>query len=280
MSDGTEGQRMKRAYQSAGSGVREKLRREAPLDEAVLQGLAAQDTLVVRGRYDHAEEVLAALAIPFALVEPEHVGQLRLRPAQTVLVNCPGTLDRRGLATLRAFVEAGGCLVTTDWALVHVLEATLPGVVAYNQRPTRDDVVRVEVVEAGTALLGGLFDPRDEPVWWLEGSSYPIRVLAPDRVGVLIRSAEMAARYGEAPIAVRFPVGQGVVFHAVSHFYLQRTETRTRRHQGAAAQFLAAKDLDHLRESVQGLNVGEVETAYTSSAFLSTLLIEHRRRQT
>jgi hypothetical protein len=249
------------------------------LDEVILQGLEAKDTLVVRGRYDFVEEVLAALGIPFALVDPDHVRQARLRPTQTVLVNCPGTLDPRALGNLRTFVEAGGCLVTTDWALAHVLEAAFPGLLAYNHRPTRDDVVRVEVVEPGAALLGGLLDPRDEPVWWLEGSSYPIRVLAPERVTLLIRSSEMAEKYGEAAIAVRIPVGHGVIIHAVSHFYLQRTETRTRRHRAAAARFLADKDLADLEGAAAGLTTGEVESAFTSSAFLSRLLIERSRSQ-
>ena len=33
-------------------------------------------------------------------------------------------------------VHAGGTLVTTDWALRHVIEPAFPGVLAYNERPT------------------------------------------------------------------------------------------------------------------------------------------------
>lgn len=270
-------ERMRQAYGAAGTGVRARLQRAEPADAAVLEALQAHETVVVRGEYDHVEDVLTALGVRFARVEPHHIGRAALRPDQTVLVNCPGQLDRTGLDAVRGFVEAGGCLVTTDWALRHVLEPAFPGLVAYNDRPTRDDVVRVEIVARGAALLGGLLDPEDDPVWWLEGSSYPIRIGDPARVEVLIRSAELAAKYGEAPIAVSFRHGQGIVYHIVSHFYLQRTETRTRRQRASAETYFAGKGVGDAVGDVKGLELGEVETAFTSTAFLGTLLIDRKR---
>ena len=77
-------------------------------------------------------------------------------------------------------------------------------------------------------------DGADAPVWWLEGSSYPTRILDPDRVQVLIRSRELESRWGESAVAVLFRHGQGEVFHMVSHYYLQRTETRDARHASSA----------------------------------------------
>jgi hypothetical protein len=277
MTNTTDPKRMTRAYQTAGSGVRSKLRREAPADEAVLAGLRDQDTVVVRGQYDFAENVLRALGVPFALAQPDHLGHAQLRPDQTVLVNCPGHLGRRGVTAVRHFVEQGGCLITTDWALVHVLEAGFPGLMTYNRTPTRDDVVRVEIVNRGVALVGSLLDPADDPVWWLESSSYPVKILAPQRVETLIRSAEMAERYGEAPIAVGFAYGQGHVYHIVSHFYLQRTETRTARQRAKADSYLTTKGIEDPTGVARDLAAGEVESAFTSSAFLSQLLIERTR---
>lgn len=202
---------MKQAYSAAAIGVRERLRREAPADEALLKQMRESDTLVVRGEYDFAEDVLAAMEIPFVLIEPSHLVKASLRPEQTVLINCPGKLDRAGLARVRAFVEAEGYLVTTDWALKHVLEPAFPGLVEYNQRPTADDVVRVEIVNRGANMLKDLLDVDDDPLWWLEGSSYPIRILNPQRVEILIRSQEMQEKYGEPPIAIRFSSGKGSV---------------------------------------------------------------------
>ena len=122
-------------------------------------------------------------AVPGGAPVPQALGREgqpeRLRPEQLLVVNCPGQLDRLTVQRIRDFVSAGGSLFTTDWALRHVLEPAFPGVLEYNERPTRDDVVRVEIRSAGNPFLRGVIDPGEDPLWWLEGSSYPIRVLDP-----------------------------------------------------------------------------------------------------
>ena len=45
------------------------------------------------------------------------------------------------------FVESGGTLFTTDWALRNVIEPAFPGIIEYNDMPTGDDVVRIEVLD-------------------------------------------------------------------------------------------------------------------------------------
>ena len=55
-----------------------------------------------------------------------------------VFINCPGKLGRKGVAHIHQFVEAGGFLVTTDWALQYVIEPAFPGLMRYNDKPTRD----------------------------------------------------------------------------------------------------------------------------------------------
>lgn len=67
------------------------------------------------------------------------------------------------------------------------------------------------------------------PVWWLEGSSYPIEVLDKKKVKVLVRSEELKRRYKHDPVIISFEWGKGVVYHMISHFYLQRSETRTQK---------------------------------------------------
>ena len=62
-----------------------------------------------------------------------------------LIVNCPGQVGRAGVTAIRKFVEQGGSLITTDWALKHIVEPAFPGLVAYNARPTADDVVRIEI---------------------------------------------------------------------------------------------------------------------------------------
>ncbi len=148
------------------------------------------------------------------------------------MVNCPGHLPPEAVTLVSDFVARGGSLFSTDWTLQHLVEPAFPGLVQYNQRPTGDEVVRIKVRGHDNPFLRGVMDTGDEPLWWLEGSSYPIRVLDPGRVEVLITSRELGERHGEQPVAVLFHHGEGEVFHMISHYYLQRTETRDAR--GAA----------------------------------------------
>ena len=192
-------------------------------------------------------------------------------------MNCPGQVSRDAVTNVRDFVEAGGSLFSTDWALRHLVEPAFPGTIAYNDRPTRDDVVRIEVAEADNPFLRGVIDPGEDPLWWLEGSSYPIRVLDGDRVRVLVRSSELEARYGEAPVAVLFSHGRGEVFHMISHYYLQRTELREARHQMSATDYAGAKGTVVPDGVLDELNVGDVESAASSARFLANVVAEKKR---
>jgi len=271
--------RRRRAHEVGGRTTRDRIAREAPLDHQALENVQSSDIAVVRGTYDHVEWVLAALGLPFIELEPHQLQEVRLRPEQLLVINCPGHIgpaDR-----VRSFVEAGGSLFTTDWALRHVLEPAFPGVVAYNDRPTGDAVVRVEVGEHDNPFLKGVIEPGDDPLWWLEGSSYPIRVLDPGRVRVLIASRELEASWGAAAVAVTFPFGKGEVFHMISHYYLQRTETRTRRHRAPAAAYAAEKGVswDAATASyAQGLSLGEVEAAASSARLFANVIGAHKRK--
>lgn len=272
-----DGERMRRAYRSGARISRERMAREAPLDAAALEAVQASDVVVVRGSYDRVELVLEALELPYTAVEPHQLGGVRLRPEQLLVVNCPGHLGPEALAEVRRFVEGGGSLFTTDWALRHVLEPAFPGVVAYNGRPTADDVVRIEVRDHDNPFLRGVADPGEDPLWWLEGSSYPIRVLDPG-VRVLIASAELERRYGEAPVAVLFRVGEGEVFHLISHYYLQRTELRETRQRASASAYAAERGVE-ADEWMADLFAGEVETAASSSRFLANVVARRKRSE-
>ena len=46
-------------------------------------------------------------------------------------------------------------------------------------------------------------------------------ILYPERVDVLVDSAEMRHRYGSSPLGIVFRWGLGKVQHSASHFYLQ-----------------------------------------------------------
>jgi hypothetical protein len=149
---------------------------------------------------------------------------------------------------------------------------------AYNERATADDVVRIEVRNHDNPFLTGVMDGRDDPQWWLEGSSYPIRVLGP-KVSVLITSRELEEKYGEAAVAVTFKWGKGEVFHMISHYYLQRTDLRTARHAMAAADYASEKYLKLPADMVEGLALGDVESASTSARMLANLVAAKKRKQ-
>lgn len=274
-------ERRLRSYRAGARMARDRLRAEAPLDAEALERVQASDVVVVEGCYDRVQSVLTALELPYQLVTPEALHGLRLRPEQLLVVNCPGQIGDRGVTQVRSFVEAGGSLFTTDWALRHVIEPAFPGVLAYNERPTADTVVRVEVHSHDNPFLSGVIDGADDPQWWLEGSSYPIRVLDDDRVEVLLRSRELGDRYGESPVAVTFRWGEGEVFHMISHYYLQRTETRSARHSAGARAYAAEKGVAMsapLAADLDGLTVGDVESAQTSARWMANVIADKKRR--
>jgi hypothetical protein len=280
---GTSQSDRQRAYSAGASIARAQMEAEAPLDAAALRAVEASDIIVVRGTYDHVELVLGALAMPFTPVDPDKLPQLRLRPEQLLVVNCPGHVPPRGIDQIRAFVEAGGSLFTTDWALRHVIEPAFPGVLAYNERPTGDDVVRIVVRDHDNPMLKGVMDSHDDPQWWLEGSSYPIKILDPTRVEVLIESNELGTKYGETPVVVLFRHGAGEILHMISHFYLQRTELREARHRTAAASYVQEKGVPlspQAAEAMSGLTTGDVESAATSARWFANVVAAKKRRST
>jgi hypothetical protein len=272
---------MDEAYKAAAKLTRRLMEKEKPED---LKHLGSTQVVLVRGCYDKGESIFTHCGIPVTTIEPDQVATVPLDPDQILYVNCPGQLDERSIERVRSFVTGGGLLVTTDWALKHVLEKAFPGFVAYGGKATADDVVRVVFEPVEDTFLEGLLDPNDDPLWWLEGSSYPIKVLDPARVKVLASSKEMAQKYGEAPIVVAFEVGAGKVYHMTSHFYLQRAETRTLRHQAAGTDYAASKgvkmcELEAGAEDDFGkTSLTQVQSAYTSVRAVTNMAVEQAKR--
>lgn len=273
--------RRARAYDAGGWAARRRMERDAPLDAEALTAVEAADIVVVPGSYDQVELVLQALELPHTPVEGVHLPRVTLRPEQVLVLNCPGHLPGPAIRQVKEFVRRGGTLFSTDWTLRNVLEPAFPGILEYNDRPTSDDVVRIEIHDREHRFLKGVMEEGDEPVWWLEGSSYPIRVLEPDRVEVLLTSRELRAKYGEAPVAVTFRHGQGEVFHMISHYFLQRTELRSKRHAMAASAFMAERGLKPdapTAAKIADLSLGEVESAASSARMFANLVAEKKRR--
>jgi hypothetical protein len=275
---------MRKAYQIAQEMVRDQLREHDPEAAADLDDIHESDILVTRGNYDFIEDVMKQCGTPCTAINPDALEEASLRPDQVLFVNCPGTFQPRALRRVETFVREGGFLFTTDWALKNVLETAFPGFVEYNQNPSGDEVVRVEILAKDDPYLATLLGPEDDPQWWLEGSSYPIRVLKPNDVEVLVVSKEIQARYGESPVLVAFEYGEGKIYHMISHFYLQRTETRTDRHRRSSMEYMKEKKMSPaLRAKYEAMggndsSLAEVESAYSSSSLMNSILLEKKRR--
>lgn len=269
-----------RDYRVASKMARSRMAAESPRDEEALRAVQASDVVVVRGAYDRVEGVLAALDMPFTSIDVSDLGRLDLRPEQLLVLNCPAPANERDVSKVERFVDAGGSLFTTDWALRSVLMPAFPGNVEFNGRPTGDEVVPIEILDRTNPFLAGVMDGNDNPQWWLEASSYPIRVVDRERVKVLIASRELGNRHGERAVAVLFHHGEGEVFHMISHYYLQRTELRSDRHRRPAVEYFSEKGMtvpNELRADMAGRTVGDIESAATSARLLANVVARKKR---
>lgn len=276
--------RMKRAYRIATEMAKDKMLEERPDDAKILVSLEESDLVVIKGDYDHIEVNLEFMGMPFITISPRQIDSMRLRDDQMVFVNCPGHLTGRGIKLLSDFVERGGFLFSTDWALKHVLEPAFPGYVRFNRRETGDEVVRVQNHDPDNPHVQMFLGPEDDPVWWLEGSSYPIEIQDKKNVRVLISSKELKNRYGEAPVLITFQYGQGTVFHMISHFYLQRSETRTERHSAPSTAYATEKGYSEEQQAkyramgAEEVTTAEVESALHSQTRLADMILAKKKQ--
>ena len=197
-------EKMSKAYKVAQEMLKDRLK---DVDESMAKEfdeINESDIVIVRGQYDFIEQVFSGIGLKHKTIGAGNLGSIELNPEQIVFINCPGNVGPRGLRKLVTFVENGGFLFTTDWALKHVIEPGFPGTLRYNGNATGDEVVRVEIDSKEDPFLKSLIGEGDDPQWWIEGSSYPIEVLEKDRVEVLVRSKEVKDRYGESPIFACF----------------------------------------------------------------------------
>jgi HEAT repeat protein len=178
--------------------------------------------LVVSGAWDKVELVLGHLSIPHTLLRAQEIKSAGLNPNQVVLVNCEGNVDKEAALRLRWFVNVGGYLMATDWAVTKAIEACFPGYLRqFSGSSTGNDVVVVEDAHPGHPFTRGVFESVPAMMWWLEVQAFPLTLSWPERVEVLVDSAQMRHRYGSSPMAATFRWGLGKVQHSVSHFYLQ-----------------------------------------------------------
>lgn len=235
--------------------------------------------LLVDGRHDHTDRVLGGLGIRFRRCSDRDFGREALERTRLLIIDCPGEIGPEGAERTRRYVGRGGTLLTTDWALLHVLEAAFPDKVRWTRRSTRDDVVRITEVR-DDPLVRHLF-PRDRLAsWWIENLSHPVEIL--DRsVRPLLVSDEMARRYGHGALALTFRHGRGRVVHIVSHTYLQRNtrvhpwESRSAEDEAEACGLpTASEGYKRLRAGggLARIAAGDLNAALSAHAFVLNVL--------
>jgi len=276
--------KMSTAYRVAQEMIKDKLKDVDEGMAAEFEELGQSEVIVSIGVHDYIEQVFNGIGLKHNLINPQQFEKIDLDPDKIIFINCPGNVSSKGLRNLVTFVEKGGFLFTTDWALRHVIEPGFPGYIKYNNRPTNDEVVRVDILAEEDPFLQSLIGPNDDPQWWLEGSSYPIEILNHKEVDILIKSKEIEKKYGESAVFVTFDYGKGKIYHMISHFYLQRAETRTARHAKSGAEYANEKlNMDQYRKEkymnmgIDDANLSDVEAAYSSSSMMNKILWDKRK---
>lgn len=216
--------------------------------EYAIEVLQKARILVVLGAWDKVQIVLGHLKIPHQAMRAQQLKDSGLNPNQILLVNCEGNMDKDTQDRVRWFVNVGGSLMTTDWALTKTVEPCFPGYVRqFSGSSTGNDVVVVEDASPGHPLTQGIFENVPALQWWLEIQAFPITVSWPERCEVLVDSAVMRQRYGSSPMAVTFRWGLGRVQHSLSHFFLQEEGMQQASEPRARMVFAA----DHLGLSLE-----------------------------
>lgn len=196
--------------------------------------------LVVGGRHDQMHEVLEANQIPHFRIGAENAHYLPVIMALDVhhwigalLVNCNESFSTSAIPSVVEFVEGGGLLMTSDWALTHLIQHAFPEKIRHSGGSTKSfeygldgkEFVEVEPGDTGNpTLLAAFSAAREAGVavnWWLDPSSHVIEVVDETAVKVMLRSPELKRRYGSDVIMAAFQAGIGMVIHQISHVKLQ-----------------------------------------------------------
>jgi hypothetical protein len=271
-----------KSEQAASELLHRRLQHDDPQAAQLLQLVQGRDVVVVRGSMDHIENVLQAARIPHTLIEPNQVADWQLNSKMIVMVDCPGMVPDAAVKRIERFVRAGGLLYTTDWALKNLVEKAFPGTIAATGNVTGSEVVPVKVDHEGGDIMSQVLAKKgSQPEWWLEGGSFPIKVLDQSNVDVLAHSDVMKQRYGASPIVVHFRHDDGEVIHVVSHFYRQMAtqNANVAANQAVDAyEGLTEKDRRELKPALGGVTSGDVESSYAFQRMTSNIVTGKQKK--
>lgn len=185
-----------------------------------LQGkLEAQKEQIfeIKGKWDDSGHALRTFGLGCTKVSPERLGQTDLSKTKILIVDCAGNVPHDVLETIRKFVQKGGYLLTTDWALEGCLQKAIPGFVEWNGDNTRESrVVDAYIASNDPSLTAGTVSRAH---WKLDKKCQLMRVINPG-VEVIAASVQLKTddSSGRGILAATFQYGKGRVLHLVGHF--------------------------------------------------------------
>ena len=197
--------------------------------------------LAVNGRYEKPKKVIEHMYASLKnVIREKDIMKEKLSQYDVVLIGCPGSdIPHAAYPKVKDFVMNGGWLITTDWAIQSIIENIFPGFIRWNRARTADAVVACQIINPNHPFLDGVLSEiqqskwqkqaikntkKSEFRWWLETRSFPIQIINPEAVRVLIGSWEIQNKWGESPVLVEFDYGKmgGRVIHMISHTHLQK----------------------------------------------------------
>jgi len=193
----------------------------------------AAETVVVPGTYDRVEDVLDLFEIPYTIVKVRELRDTDLSNVRTLFVNCsneafPGDIAEK----VGKWSHEGGYVFSTDWALENLIEKAFPRTirpirVRGNQiKGTPEMVVGVSAKLKHHFFLRGTGLEKNDAEWWLEDSTYPVRIVRSEMVEVLVESPVLKKKFGSGAVAVTFRWGQGRVVHVMGHYFQKEGNLR------------------------------------------------------
>jgi len=215
-------------YQISSEIVKDRLATENAEDIKVIKDLDAQAVIVVYGDSDKIQNVLKAIELPHTVIQPNELHIVKLNPEQTLYINChPGGYNKEAYEKVRQFINEGGQLISTDYTLNTLLQFIFPNTLRYDGASAQDETIPIVINkdEKNDEILKGF---KNEETWRLAGGSHPITILDPLNVKVLISSPQLLKFNASDAVLIRFEYGKGVVYHMISHFELQHSNTTTK----------------------------------------------------
>lgn len=182
--------------------------------------------LLIHGQWDDSNKPLHSLGLKYKAIKTKEMNEFPFDKAKMLIIDCAGEIPRSSFQKVRDFVMKGGYLLTTDWGLQNVLEQCFPGYVQWNRDNTEGVITDAFIVDPDPVLLHGLSGRMF--TWKLDRLSQCVRILRPDKVRLIARSAHLSRQDPQlrvlpdpmqaGALAFEFPFGRGKVLHLVGHF--------------------------------------------------------------